>query len=283
MGRSRPDRLPTDVYTTRVFGDDFIPDRSRLIGASDTAHQVSFGKHYDSANGEWREVAAKPFLGPRAAEKAKNETRLTAVLRDLGFRTLSPVLVAEGDGVAILLTNYVPGLIGANALPLEAHPSTALGESVGETAASIAATLGRLHASHVTHGDAQIKNFGLKTHGPAGQEPIVMDLEKATHHKNTNPAHREKAEYYFNRATQGDLRVLSDSMGFRSYGGRGIRRARKHFTDTIIEPYQETVRSLDQSLLPQSYEQAYTSFYKGREMAHYIEAKNGKGDAQAAA
>ncbi len=233
---------PSEVINA-VLGEDFVDDRTMKFGSSHSGHGVRFGYYGE----EFIEVAAKPYWGRKAIAKANYEKGITEKVRRLGFNTLVPFTVIElpaderpsvGD-MAVLLTHYKQGYGGGNTLSLEVDPHSDRGQSIAKAVSSVAVATAQLHNERVTHGDPQLKNWGFLTAGPADQEPLIFDLEKATTHsskRSSNGAFCARPDN-FTSAIKRDLERLSFSLGARLYGGD----IEGHFADTVVEPYMATL------------------------------------------
>jgi len=230
-------KKPEIEAVSELLGSKFEPDPDQRprIAASHSAHGVLFGRF----DGE--EVAAKPFVGKRSAERAKHEERMFGLVRSLGFYTLEPIMVVPDKKLSVLLTRYVHGLRAGNTLSIEEPPSTELGGRVTTGVRNMASTLAMMHSTirngeasyPVTHGDPQIKNFGFMRHEPADQPMWVFDLEKTTKQTYKNPG--------FRASTLRDLGRFTHSLATRRYGGETTDQAVSTFEETVVEPYTDTL------------------------------------------
>lgn len=198
------------------------------LGATDSAHQVFFGRA-----GE-RVVAVKPFtrtsshgdLTPRA--RAEHEQAMLEKVGTIGLLTLRPHKVIDNkDGsVAYLLTNYEPDLTTMSAVVQKGKDNFSTRVLLQRTAE----TLAELHSNGISHGDAQIKNFGIL---PSDKKRIaVFDLERAG---DTTTKHG-KADPF-----QHDLDSLVQSLAYKAYGGTNSNEASNAVYDHVIEPYMLNV------------------------------------------
>ncbi|MDQ2973654.1 MAG: lipopolysaccharide kinase InaA family protein [bacterium] len=221
-------KLRTDDPQKVFFGLDrsFTHMPGLNLGATDSAHQVFFGRYGD------RVVAVKPFNnknGKLPAEKAEHEMFMLKTIRGLGFLTLNPLRVKEDRAgtMAFLLTDYVPDLVSMSAIAQSRNPA------VPEQLRRTAKTLAKLHSEGISHGDAQIKNFGLI---PRERGKIaVIDPEKGGtnligHHKNDPFVH--------------DVESLVQSLAHKAYGGRDTDQAGLRVLSDVIEPYITTAEAL---------------------------------------
>lgn len=192
------------------------------LGATDSAHQVFFGR--DGS----RLVAVKPYTGESPKQKAKHEYDMLKKIDSIGFLTLNPVkIVSAKDGsVAYLLTDYTPNLTTMSSLVQKSRNNQFTPLLLGRTAE----TLARLHTSGISHGDAQIKNFGIV---PTQKNSIaVFDLEKAG---SDTDGHTKSSPY------QHDLDSLVQSLAYKAYGGIKTAHASDVVYEQVIEPYAKAV------------------------------------------
>lgn len=228
------------MSVTNLLGPNFEIDPRRSIGATQSGHGVEFGR-YNRA-----QVAAKPYFGRSASEKARYEERITRDISKAGFFTLRVIGVIDVKraDAAVLLTQYEEGVVGGNALSLESPTHTSVGLSVMRAIESVAVELGTLHSQQFTHGDSHTRNFGFRTGGYIDQQPLLFDLEKAAAHGDNDPN--------MGGAVKNDLSKLAYSLGRRRYGGPDIAAAKRNFISTVAVPYAETYVHLGNppSLIP---------------------------------
>lgn len=223
MIEARDEALPA------LLGDEFIINPELRKGSTDSAHGVVFGHHE-----QYGDVAAKTFAGLHASERARNEEDMMKAISDMGFISLKPIVVVESEDLtmrAVLLTEYEEGLDSLNTFSLDAAPSTPEGAAIEGAVSNIAYELGALHGQNVSHGDPQTKNFAYKRGGEG--KPVIYDLEGSQKHSTRTD---RGAELFRNRAI-GDLDRFTRSLGRRQFGGASDEQAKKHFGETVVEPY----------------------------------------------
>jgi len=193
------------------------------LGATDSAHEVFF------AHDAKRTVAVKPYKQSKKHEeispvaRAEHEFEMLKRIRDLGFTTLSPVKIDQTrDGtIAYLLTDYVPNLRTMSSIVQQRS------QVVPSLLKRTAETLGALHSYGYSHGDAQVKNFGIT---PADKGRIaVFDPEKG----GSDTIGHVKSDPF-----QHDLDSLVQSLAHKSYGGPNTEQAAETVLRDVIWPYE---------------------------------------------
>ncbi|CAN5659737.1 hypothetical protein BH23PAT1_BH23PAT1_3140 [soil metagenome] len=151
---------------TKYIGP-FTPQESLRMGDSDSAHEVLFG-----ALDPYGMVAIKPFT---KEGKARGEVSAMNRIRERGFETFDPIMVATGSLAAYLVTYHREGLrnLGQVAWDVESG-SHRLGTAIIPKLRMAADVSGRLHGAGVEHGDFQAKNVAFTRSG----EPVIVDLER---------------------------------------------------------------------------------------------------------
>lgn len=234
---------------------EYIPGLA--LGATDSAHEVFFGNDGDNT------VGVKAFIDKETrssankwspADRAEHEKNMLERVKKLGFYTLKPLRIVEttrGD-MAFLLTQYEPNLTTMSAVV----QSSAIPESSrAKKLKSTAKTLGELHVLGVTHGDSQIKNFGIS---PSHPGMMVFDFEKG----GTNDIGHIKSEPFMH-----DLESLVQSLAHKSYGGEHTGNANDIVYAQVIEPYIDTVKLAFRDVVDDMCAQAIdTHFYKHQEL-----------------
>ena len=212
---------------------DFIVSPWLALGATDSAHEVFFGTDGDKT------VGVKTFLGNDSRgsanklspfDRAEHEMDMLKSIRRLGFYTLTPIRIIETNkgNMAFLMTAYEPNLTTMSTVVQDS--SEARTKSCAKRLISTSKILGELHALGVSHGDSQIKNFGI---APAHPGIMVFDLEKGGtdmlgHFKNSPFLH--------------DLESLVQSLAHKSYGGENTEVANSIIYDQVIEPYVDVIK-----------------------------------------
>lgn len=146
----------------------FKLDESLRLGDADSAHQVMFG-----ALDPHGIVAIKPFT-----KEGKALTELSAMnrIRDRGFETLDPILVATGSLATYLVTHRRQGLNHLGQVTWDVEDGSAQLNKVIVPKLHMAADVaGSLHGAGIEHGDFQAKNVVFDRSGA----PVIVDLERA--------------------------------------------------------------------------------------------------------
>lgn len=211
--QSRSERAELE-FSSRF--DSFTPMPGLGLGATDSAHGVFFGRLKNDR------VAVKHYGGENAVGRAEHEATVLEFIANLGFLTLSPLRVIgfNDDVDAYLITEYEEDLTTMSAIVQRRNEFTS--SQVKRTAE----TLGELHAQGVTHGDSQIKNFGLKRNMKG---IMVFDFE--------NGGHEELGGHKKNQPHQHDLNSLVQSLAHKTYGGLNQSVATERIYEDVIEPY----------------------------------------------
>lgn len=209
---------------------DYLPGLA--LGATDSAHEVFFGNDGDTR------VGVKAFIdnesrggGNRLSplDRAEHEMEMLKIVKKLGFYTLKPLRILEtsrGD-MAFLLTRYEPNLttmstiVQNNSMPEQSRIKRLVNTSK---------TLAELHALGLSHGDSQIKNFGV---APSHPGIMVFDFEKG----GTDDTGHVKSSPYLH-----DLESLVQSLAHKSYGGEHTGVANEIIFSQVIEPYIEIAK-----------------------------------------
>ena len=255
-----------------LLGDDFVRFDRRKLGAVDSAHETAFGTY------KGQEVAAKAFYSDaadpnkanqRVNQKALKEMKLEEKLAALGIRGVEPISVVKPrqTRTAVLMTKYIPNLLGANTLSLEADPQTAKGVVLARPLGAIATTLGQLHGYRITHGDPQMKNFGYLTHEVNNWDldhPLTLDLEAGFMHGSHN-----RGNEYFERLAIKDVGRMAISLGDRQYGGADHDLASDIFRETVLMPYEHSPASeiLGRQAMGEAIDLAESEFIRARNTA----------------
>lgn len=256
---SRKTRKRSSAKPVELILPGFEANERRRIGASDSAHEVAFGRY------KGKEVAVKPFRSKSGRNYAEREAKVTKEVMKHGFRTFEPleVLNLRRFKVALLVSRYVPDLAGANTMSLEADPDSLEGKLVQARVGRMSDLLGRLHAQRITHGDPLAKNFAFATPwagDPGAGEPYVYDFEKGASHPSGS---RD-----FPRDVVTDIDKLMYSLGSRQFGGAAAGDAAAEFArEAVILPYLASPVSEELSglALGQIIDAGQASFTAGRE------------------
>lgn len=243
-------------------GLDFELDSRKSLGATDAAHQPIVGRLDKS-----KDVVVKPFRSKHAEQKAKNEMLRTRQARNKGFEAPKPLDVVELKRlkVALLVSEYMPNIIGAHTLSYEADPDSEEGRALKTPVSSIARVLGQLHGHRMTHGDPQVKNFGFKADEVFENpyvRPVVFDFEGAqTYSENGMGGSMLETN------KRSDLQKLMLSLGGRQYGGENIKTAEELMRETVVETYLTTqaCESLGSLAVASIIDNAREDFHMGRE------------------
>lgn len=235
----------------------FEANERRRIGSSDSAHRVAIGTY------RGREVAVKPFRSKSGIHYAEREARVTREVLKHGFRGFEPleVMNLRRFKTALLISRYVPDLTGAHTMTVEARPGTLESSLINSRLGRIAATLGQLHGQHITHGDAQVKNFAFRNPravDPTSADPFIYDFEKGTVHESGGDRFRDDA------AT--DVNKLVFSLGNRQFGGPDDTEASELAREVVILPYLDgpVSEELSRRAIGQAVDGALASFTAGR-------------------
>lgn len=204
---------------------DYVPGLA--LGATDSAHEVFFGTDGDYTVGvkafvDSESKGSSSKLSPM--DRAEHEKEMLDVVRKLGFYTLKPLRILEtgrGD-MAFLLTQYEPNLTTMSTV---VQNSTIPESSRVKKLKSTSKTLAELHILGISHGDSQIKNFGI---APAHPGIMVFDFEKG----GTDEMGHVKTAPFLH-----DLESLVQSLAHKSYGGEHTGVANEIIFEQVIEPY----------------------------------------------
>ena len=261
-------RKNENPYTIQeLLGEEFEPMDRRELGAIDSAHETGFGVY------EGVDVVAKPFYGAASHHRATKEAYLEQTIASHGIRTVEPIKVVtpRQANTAVLLTKYIPGMLGANTLTLEADPDSQKGAALAQPLGAIAMSLGRLHGFRITHGDPQIKNYGFLAKEIAEgitDDPYVWDLESGSKHGT-----KGRATELLGQSAKNDLGKLGRSLGRKQLGGSDSERAEDVLRDLVLRPYEsspatEVITGPD---VAKAIDKAVAEFIRGREtsLRHY--------------
>ncbi len=170
-----------DEVLSRVTSQEVYPDK--IIDASRSAHQVSFGRLIGMRRGKHTRgtvmsVAFKPFDDPAKALQEFNGYR---ILQDAGIQTFEPVgvFLSEGRTHFIVVTRKRDDLMSLDrddwVVGRQPHNEAEIEitERNTQTVKDIATTMAHLHANRIFHPDGQVKNFAITVNGRVG----VIDTE----------------------------------------------------------------------------------------------------------
>lgn len=240
---------------------EFKHDARRSIGATDSAHEAVFGEY------EGQDVIVKPFRSRQSLQKANNEMLRTRQARNKGVIAPKPIDVIglKQLKVALYISEYMPGIIGAHTLSYESDPESEAGQALKVPVSSIAKTLGSLHGHRMTHGDPQVKNFGFRSNEVFENpftKPVVFDFEGASTY-----SEKGLGNEMFETNKRNDLRKLMLSLGGRQYGGQNLKTAEEIMRETVIETYLATqaCESLGSIAVATIVDNAREDFHMGRE------------------
>lgn len=227
-----PDKL-SPMQAFMRLRPEFIVSPGLSLGATDSAHEVFFGNDGDVT------VGVKAFTGAdykssgnkmSPYDRAEHEMEMLLTIKKLGFYTLKPLRIVEthkGD-MAFLITNYEQNLTTMSTVVQDS--SEARAKSRVRRLNKTAKTLGELHTLGISHGDSQIKNFGI---APSHPGIMVFDLEKG----GTDDEGHFKSSPYLH-----DLESLVQSLAHKSYGGENTDVANYTIHEQVIEPYIDVIK-----------------------------------------
>lgn len=247
-----------------LLGSRFQRAPGLEVGASDSAHETRIGTYGNIV------VAAKPFFGKDAAANAQAEYTLTEDVAEKGFLTPEPIAVVPHSRLdaAVYMSRYIPGITGFNSLKINDDLDSERGRVLIANLGDLAMMLGDLHDHGVTHGDAQIKNFGILqkpiTKAPAGSL-IAYDFEKAAIH-DTQTAPSED----FRLGAIRDLGKIAYSLGYRHFGGYHPFTATDALHEAVFTPYLEespAEQRLGSAVVGEALEHAEEQFLIARKQA----------------
>lgn len=241
----------------------FTESLDGVFGATDSAHEVFFGR----LGG--KEVVVKPH---DVEDRAIHEAKMLKVAAGLGFTAVKPLKIMpdyKASG-AYLVTERMPSLVSAASLPFEG--STRRLADTFNIVHDVAETMADMHATGLSHGDAQIKNFGLKGDvlNPRTRRPqiAVYDLEKG----GTDQIGHVKNDPYGH-----DLSSLTQSLAYKGYGGEDMDVAAAAIEQSVLEPYYDRVTDMGMSptIANEVVTTAYTKFLDKRSQIEYVHSHSG--------
>jgi hypothetical protein len=250
----------------KVTNGDFTIRPDGELGAVDTAHGVFFGRY------KGREVAVKAHANEG---NATHEADMLKTIAAIGITAVNPYRVIPSRTEEAFLVTDRMNLASGASLPFSGQGRRS--ESAFASASDIARTLGKLHGNGITHGDAQIKNFGLHretidftTNRPA---VVVYDPEKG----GTDAIGHGKSRPYDH-----DLASLPQSLAYKSLGGHNLDSAVDTLEQFVLTPYEEasTMTGLDTHVATSAVNHAFDKFVEVRDKLAFA-TSHGHGSSQA--
>lgn len=197
-----PDQLQSLISNDTSFKVIFEPDESlRRTREQSVAHAVQFGRlslESDDNIPVQEYVACKSELSVEQAVREAAVSRYINTENVVG-RTYEPIgFYKQSDGDVALITRFA-GQTETFDNVLWKDSSEVTDEQVNDALSKAAVSLAYLHASDITHGDAQPKNIAWDTQT---NNPWYVDLETARHHI------KETDRKLFKAAAEDDLHTF---------------------------------------------------------------------------
>lgn len=241
----------------------FVPRPGVQLGAVDSVHEVFFGRLGD------KDVVVKPHTNELTA---RHEEQMLRIALRSGIRAVKAVGVYVDNSDAYLVTHHEP-LISAAGLPLAKRDNLEVARSVSDVARALA----EMHGKGMSHGDAQIKNFGLVRDLTTDRPPIITyDFEKA----GTDTVGHVKTDPFGH-----DVDSLAQSLAYKGFGGSDLDLAAGHLEEFVLEPYavEASRLGLDPTNTARAVEGAYGEFIDVRDKVAFAQTHSGHGPGSRAA